>query len=75
MSTALTYRGELRCFSCGRYLGEFESHPEAHGRNDVHFLRPEGGQTVPQPVKTERGLRCPACQGRVVASEVDRIAA
>jgi DNA-directed RNA polymerase subunit N (RpoN/RPB10) len=75
MSTALTYRGELRCFSCGRYLGDFESHPEAHGRDDVHLLSPEGGQKVLQPLQTPKGLRCPACQGRVVTSEVDRIAA
>lgn len=75
MTVALTYRGELRCFSCGRYLGEFESHPEAHGRNDIHFRAPEAGQPVLQPVMTERGLRCPACQGRVMATEVDRIAA
>lgn len=71
----LTYRGELRCFSCGRYLGEFESHPKAHGPGDVHFLAPEGGQQVQRPVMTDRGLRCPACDGRVVASEVDRVAA
>lgn len=75
MAIALTYRGELRCFSCGRYLGEFISHPERHGRDDVHFVAPEGGQAVVQPLRTERGLRCPACQGRVVASEVDTIAA
>ncbi len=75
MTIALTYRGELRCFACGRYLGEFESHPEAHGRDDLHLLTPEGGQAVAQPLRTERGLRCPACQGRVVASEVDRVAA
>lgn len=75
MTLALTYRGELRCFSCGRYLGEFESHPERHGRDDIHFRSPEGGQPVPQPIRTERGLRCPSCQGRVVTAEVDRIAA
>ncbi|MCK9485594.1 MAG: hypothetical protein M0R73_02670 [Dehalococcoidia bacterium] len=75
MTMALTYRGELRCFSCGRYLGEFESHPEAHGRDDLHLITPEGGQTLPVPLVTKRGLRCPACQGRVVATEVDRIAA
>ena len=75
MTIALTYRGELRCFSCGRYLGEFESHPEQHGQDDIHFLKPEGGQVIVRPVQTARGLRCPACQGRVVASEVDRIAA
>ena len=75
MTIALTYRGELRCFSCGRYLGEFESHPEAHGRNDLHLITPEGGQVLPQPLQTKGGLRCPACQGRVVASEVDRVAA
>ncbi len=75
MTIALTYRGELRCFSCGRYLGEFISHPERHGHDDVHFVAPEGGQAVVQPLRTERGLRCPACQGRVVASEVDKIAA
>ena len=49
MTIALTYRGELRCFSCGRYLGEFESHPERHGRDDIHFLKPEGGQVVVEP--------------------------
>ena len=75
MTIALTYRGELRCFSCGRYLGEFISHPERHGRDDVHFVTPEGGQPLVQPLRTEHGLRCPACQGRVVASEVDKIAA
>lgn len=71
----LTYRGEVRCFSCGRYLGEFESHPKAHGANDVHLLPAEGGQTVQRPLQTDRGLRCPACQGRVVASEMDLFAA
>lgn len=75
MTAALTYRGELRCFSCGRYLGDFLSHPEAHGKDDVHFVEPEAGAPVPQPVRTEAGLRCPACHGRVLAAEVDRIAA
>ncbi|MEX1022408.1 MAG: hypothetical protein WD058_04600 [Dehalococcoidia bacterium] len=74
MSTGLTYRGELRCFSCGRYLGDFESHPLAHGKDDVHLLAPDG-YVVMQPLQTDAGLRCPACQGRVVATDVDRVAA
>lgn len=75
MPGTVTYRGELRCFSCGRYLGEFESHPEQHGARDVHLLPVEPGVEIQQPIQTERGLRCPACEGRVIAAEMDRVAA
>ncbi len=39
-----TLRGELRCFSCSRYLGDFESHPEAHGATDFHLRGSEVGR-------------------------------
>lgn len=71
----LTYRGELRCFSCSRYLGEFESHPKAHGTKDVHLLAPPEGALPHHAVQTERGLRCSACNGRAVGEFVDSIAA
>ena len=75
MQTALTYRGELRCFACARYLGEFESHPLQHGPRDIHLLAPAAGAAIPQAVVTDRGLRCPVCGGRVIAEHVDREAA
>jgi hypothetical protein len=72
---AITLRGELRCFACSRYLGDFESHPEAHGKGDLHVIRPEGVETREHAVKTERGLRCSRCGGRVVTEWVERLAA
>ena len=71
---AITLRGELRCFSCSRYLGEFESHPQAHGPKDVHFIEPPEGPLPYHAVQTERGLRYSACNGRAVAEYVDRAA-
>ena len=75
MPALVTYRGELRCFSCSRYLGEFESHPSAHGPRDIHLLPPAEGALPYHAVETERGLRCSACNGRAVAEYVDTVAA
>jgi hypothetical protein len=75
MTRALTYRGELRCFTCGRYLGDFESHPEAHGKQDLHLVAPAAGAARGAVVETDRGLRCSVCNGRVVTDAVERIAA
>ena len=76
MPALLTYRGELRCFSCSRYLGEFESHPQAHGPRDIHLLEPPAGTVLPyRAIVTERGPRCPVCNGRAVAEHVDSVAA
>jgi DNA-directed RNA polymerase subunit RPC12/RpoP len=69
----LTYRGELRCFQCARYLGEFEAHPTLHGRSDVHFLAPEVGELPAHAVQSERGLSCSHCGGRVLAEHVDEV--
>lgn len=69
----LTYRGELRCFECARYLGEFEAHPALHGRADVHLLTPEVGELPATAVKSDKGLKCSHCGGRVVAEHVDRV--
>ncbi len=71
---ALTLRGELRCFSCARYLGDFESHPDTHGRADIHLIEPEFGQLPATPVKSDKGLHCSVCGGRAVAEYVDRAA-
>jgi DNA-directed RNA polymerase subunit RPC12/RpoP len=74
MPARITYRGELRCFTCARYLGDFESHPGEHGARDIHLVEPEvelGGHAI----QTERGLRCSVCGGRVLAEQVDRFAA
>jgi hypothetical protein len=68
------YRGELHCFSCARYLGEFESHPSEHGAGDVHVIAPPV-ELAYHAIETERGLRCSACGGRVLAEQLDRIAA
>ena len=68
-------RGELHCFACARYLGEFESHPEAHGPGDLHLLPPKEGALAQHPIATERGLRCSRCGGRVVSELLERIAA
>lgn len=71
----LTLRGELRCFSCARYLGDFESHPEEHGRGDIHLIKPEFGELPATPVPSDQGgLRCSICGGRAVAEYVDRAA-
>ncbi len=74
MPARTTYRGELRCFSCARYLGEFESHPGEHGAGDVHLIAPEV-ELLHHAVATDRGLRCSACGGRVLVEQIDRIAA
>lgn len=70
----LTYRGELRCFECARYLGDFEAHPTLHGRSDLHLLEPEVGELPARPVQGERGLECSHCGGRVVAEHIDKVA-
>ena len=53
----LTLRGELRCFSCARFLGDFESHPDTHGRGDIHLIKPEFGELPASPVQSEKGPR------------------
>ena len=69
-------RGELRCFACSRYLGEFESHPEEHGTANIHLLEPEFGELAAKPVPADDGsLRCSHCGGRVLTEWVDRVAA
>ncbi len=70
-----TLRGELRCFACSRYLGDFESHPEAHGVGDFHLRPPKVVALPHKALETESGLRCSHCGGRVVAENVDRVAA
>jgi DNA-directed RNA polymerase subunit RPC12/RpoP len=70
-----TIRGELRCFNCSRYLGDFESHPNEHGRKDVHLLRPEFGALPQQPIDGDDGLECSRCGGRVVFEQMERVAA
>ncbi len=70
-----TIRGELRCFACSRYLGEFESHPERHGKDDVHLLEPKVGSLPNHPVRTAEGLRCSRCGGRVIVDQAERVAA
>lgn len=71
----VTLRGELRCFACSRYLGDFESHPAAHGGRDVHLLAPEPGVVRERAIRTTQGLRCPRCGARVIAEAVERLAA
>lgn len=69
-------RGELRCFTCARYLGEFESHPEEHGRADIHLIEPEFGELAARPVPGPNGgLSCSHCGGRVLTEWVDKVAA
>ena len=70
-----TIRGELHCLACSRYLGDFESHPDRHGKGDLHMLKPEFGELADYPVATERGLRCSRCGGRVMTEPLERIAA
>ena len=71
MPALVTYRGELRCFACFRYLGDFESHPLAHGPRDIHLLEPSEGTLPHHAIETARGLRCSPCNGRAVAEYVD----
>lgn len=71
----VTFRGELRCSACARYLGEFASHPEEHGRADVHVLQREAGPLSQYAVAIAGGLRCSRCGGRVVVEYVERAAA
>ena len=69
-------RGELRCFNCARYLGEFESHPDEHGAADIHFIEPEFGQLSARAIRGEDGrLQCSRCGGRVLTEWMDRVAA
>lgn len=70
-----TIRGELRCIACSRYLGDFESHPERHGKGDLHLVQPQAGALPQHAVATEEGLRCSRCGGRVVTETLERIAA
>jgi hypothetical protein len=70
-----TLRGELRCFACSRYLGDFESHPDRHGKDDLHLVPPPEGKRAFEAVATEQGLRCSVCGGRVVYAELERFAA
>lgn len=68
-------RGELRCFACARYLGDFESHPDRHGSDDIHLILPEGGALAQHAMQTEDGLRCSRCGGRAILDYVDVVAA
>jgi hypothetical protein len=70
-----TIRGELRCLACSRYLGDFESHPERHGKGDLHLVRPFAGELPQHAVETQGGLRCSRCGGRVMTETLERIAA
>ncbi len=70
-----TIRGELRCFACSRYLGDFESHPDQHGRSDIHVLTPQAGELPQRAVPGDGGLRCSHCGGRVMLEDLERIAA
>jgi hypothetical protein len=67
-------RGELRCFACSRYLGDFESHPAEHGPKDLHLLKRDYA-IESHAVATPAGLRCSRCGGRVVAAYVELAAA
>lgn len=69
-----TLRGELKCFSCARYLGDFESHPDRHGRDDIHVLKPAEGMLAQVAIETDSGLRCSRCGGRVVTEYLERAA-
>jgi len=68
-------RGELHCFACSRYLGDFESHPEQHGYGDIHLIQPEGGSLPQHAVETAIGLRCSRCGGRAILDYVDGVRA
>lgn len=72
---AIIIKGELRCFACSRYLGDFESHPEVHGASDVHVLTPEFGQLPQQAIQGDDGLHCSRCGGRVMLEQMERVAA
>lgn len=67
---ALTLRSELRCFTCVRFLGDFESHPETHGRGDIHILKPEF-ELPASAVESKRGLSCSVCGGRAMAENIN----
>ncbi len=75
MDTMWTLRGELRCLACGRYLGDFESHPERHGKDDLHVFEPEFGALPYRAIKTNRGWQCSRCGGRVLTELQERVAA
>lgn len=64
-------RGEVHCFACARYLGDFESHPDRHGPADIHLLEPESGTLAQRAVQTDDGLRCSRCGGRAILDYVD----
>lgn len=68
----ITLVGELKCFECARYLGDFKSHPDEHGPFDVHLLPREGGELPAHAVASERGLRCSRCGGRAVYDQLER---
>ena len=70
-----TLRGELRCFACSRYLGDFESHPDRHGKDDLHMIVPREGRRVFAAIETSRGLACSVCGGRAVFDQLERVAA
>ncbi len=69
-----TLRGELKCFSCARYLGDFESHPDQHGPGDIHVVKPAEGMLREIAIETDAGLRCSRCGGRVVTEYLERAA-
>ena len=68
-----TLRGELHCFACARYLGDFEVHEDGH--DDVRVLQPEGGTLPQHAVRTPDGLRCSRCGGRAIVDYVDIVRA
>ena len=69
-----TLRGELRCFACSRYLGDFESHPDRHGKDDLHLVPLVEGKRAFEAIATDKGLRC-SVWGGVAYAELERFAA
>ncbi len=68
-------RGGLRCLACASYLSDFESHPDQHGKGDLHLAQPQTGPLPQHAVETDEGLHCARYGGRVMAETMERIAA
>ncbi len=72
---ATIVRGEMRCFACARYLGDYESRTTGRAAPTVRMLRPEVGELAQHAVPGDAGWACSRCGGRVIFEQQELVAA
>lgn len=72
---ATIVRGEMRCFSCARYLGDYESRTKGQEAPTVRILRPKVGDLAQHAIRGDAGWACSRCGGRVIFEQQELLAA